>query len=119
MTTAPQKNTDMASAASPRGLVGLADVRFVALKGWEEYLHEGDQYLTTARRAFANQRQVFTAEILYNVIAMAIEKLVMGALMQSGNLPYNHTMRDLAEAMEERFPGRLGDIRERLLVLDA
>lgn len=119
MTTAPQKNTDMAPAASPRGLVGLSDIRFVAIKGWEEYLHEGDQYLTTARRAFANQRHAFTAEILYNVIAMAIEKLVMGALMQSGNLPYNHTMRDLAEAMEEHFPGRLGGIRERLLALDA
>ncbi|MBI5556622.1 MAG: hypothetical protein HY885_03215 [Deltaproteobacteria bacterium] len=109
----------MSSAAVPSGLVGFADIKSFAITGWEEYLREGEQYLTTARRAFANQRQAFTAEILYNVIAMAIEKLVMGALMQSGNLPYNHTMRDLAEAMEEHFPGRLGDIKDRLLALDA
>lgn len=119
MTMAPQKNTDMATAAARSGLIGFSDIKSFAINGWEEYLREGDQYLTTARRAFAGQRHAFTAEILYNVIAMAIEKLVMGALMQSGNLPYNHTMRDLAEAMEEHFPGRLGGISERLLALDA
>lgn len=119
MTTAHSKNSDMASTAFRSDLIGFGDIKSHAIKGWEEYLHEGNQYLTTARNAFAGQRHAFTAEILYNVIAMAIEKLVMGALMQSGNLPYNHTMRDLAEAMEEHFPGRLGTIRERLLALDA
>ena len=119
MTMAQENNTHMSPAAARSGLIGFSDIKFQSIKGWEEYLHEGDQYLTTARRAFAGHRHAFTAEILYNVIAMAIEKLVMGALMQSGNLPYNHTMRDLAEAMEEHFPGRLGNIRERLLALDA
>ncbi|MEW6520604.1 MAG: hypothetical protein AB1461_14455 [Thermodesulfobacteriota bacterium] len=119
MTTAHSKNSAMASNAFRSDLIGFGDIKSNAIKGWEEYLHEGNQYLTTARNAFAGQRHAFTAEILYNVIAMAIEKLVMGALMQSGNLPCNHTMRDLAEAMEEHFPGRLGTIRERLLALDA
>jgi len=119
MTTVHSKNSDMASTAFRSDLIGFGDIKSQAIKGWEEYLREGDQYLTTARNAFAGQRHAFTAEILYNVIAMAIEKLVMGALMQSGNLPYNHTMRDLAEAMEEHFPGRLGGIRDRLLALDA
>ncbi|MBU4263022.1 MAG: hypothetical protein KKC76_14295 [Proteobacteria bacterium] len=119
MTTAQPKNSDMASTAFRTDLIGFSDIKFQSIKGWEEYLHEGDQYLTTARNAFAGQRHAFTAEILYNVIAMAIEKLVMGALMQSGNLPYNHTMRDLAEAMEEHFPGRLGGIKDRLISLDA
>jgi HEPN domain-containing protein len=111
--------THILPAASGPGLIDFRDIRFHAITGWEEYLREGEQYLTTARRAYAKGRPVFTAEILYNLIAMAIEKLVMAALMQSGNLPYNHTMRDLAAAMEEHFPGRLGDLRERLLALDA
>jgi tRNA A37 threonylcarbamoyltransferase TsaD len=119
MTTSPHKNSDMTPPVFRSDLIGFSDIKSFAINGWEEYLREGDQYLTTARRAFAGQRHAFTAEILYNVIAMAIEKLVMGALMQSGNLPYNHTMRDLAEAMEEHFPGRLGGITERLLALDA
>ena len=119
MTTAQPKNSDMASTAFRSDLIGFGDIKSHAIKGWEEYLHEGDQYLTTARNAFAGQRHAFTAEILYNVIAMAIEKLVMGALMEQGKLPYNHTMRDLAEAMEEHFPGRLGGIRDRLISLDA
>ena len=119
MTTAQPKNSDMASTAFRTDLIGFGDIKSHAIKGWEEYLHEGDQYLTTARNAFAGQRHAFTAEILYNVIAMAIEKLVMGALMEQGKLPYNHTMRDLAEAMEEHFPGRLGGIKDRLISLDA
>ena len=118
MMMAAQKNNDGANPFRT-GLIGFEDIKSHAITGWEEFLREGRQYLNTARRAFAGRRQVFTAEILYNIIAMAIEKLVMAALMQSGNLPYNHTMRDLAEAMEEHFPGRLGNIKDRLLALDA
>lgn len=49
---------------------------------------------------------------------MAVEKFVMAALMRHGTMPYNHTMADLVEAMEETFPGALADIREGLLHLD-
>ena len=50
---------------------------------------------------------------------MAIEKFVMAALMRHGTLPYNHTMADLVESMEETFPGAIADIREGLLRLDS
>lgn len=105
---AQKNNTDMSPPVFRTDLIGFSDIKSQSIEGWEEYLREGRQYLNTASRAFTGRRSAFTSEILYNVIAMAIEKLVMGALMQSGNLPYNHTMRDLAEAMEEHFPGRLG-----------
>jgi len=114
-----QHNRNISPASSPPSLVAFNDIKPQAIKGWEEYLREGEQYLNTASRGFAGRRSVFTAEILYNLIAMAIEKMVMAALMEQGKLPYNHTMRDLAEAMEEHFPGRLGGITERLLALDA
>ena len=88
------------------------------ISGWHDFLEEGEAYLHTAKGAHANGRKVFTPEILYNIIAMSIEKFVMAALMKHGALPYNHTMADLVFAMDDVFPGYIGDIRDELLNLD-
>ena len=103
----------------PTGLVGFADIKSNPIGGWEVYLREGNQFLATANNGYAKRQQVFTAGILYNLVAMAIEKLIMALLMESGNLPYNHTMHDLVAAMEEFLPGDLGDLGEELKALDA
>lgn len=89
------------------------------ISGWEEYLHDGKAFLKTAAAAYAGRKRAFTPEILYNLVAMAIEKFVMAALMRHGTLPYNHTMKDLVEAMEATFPEAIADIREGMLRLDA
>ena len=89
-----------------------------AIQGWEEFLKDGNGFLRTAKGGYLRRKKKFTSEILYNIIAMAIEKFVMAALMRHGALPYNHTMADLVESMEETFPGALADIREGLLRLD-
>lgn len=89
------------------------------IQGWREFLRDGEGFLKTATAAHAKRRQVFTAEILYNLIAIAVEKFVMASLMRHGAMPYNHTMKDLVEAMEETFPGAIADIGEELLRLDA
>jgi len=99
-------------------LIGLQDIRVQPIEGWEDFLNEGEAYLKTASGAHARRREVFTPEILYNIIAMAIEKFVMAALMKHGALPYNHTMGDLVAAMEETFPGALQENRQQLLDLD-
>jgi len=88
------------------------------ISGWEDFWFEGKAFLKTASAAYAQQKKAFTTVILYNIIAMAIEKFVMTALMCEGKLPYNHTMKDLVEAMDEAFPGAMPDIREGLLQLD-
>lgn len=88
------------------------------ISGWEDFLREGEAYLKTAAGAHARRRDIFSAEILYNIIAMAIEKFVMAALMRHGTMPYNHTMGDLAEAMEETFCGAMGEMKEKLLAMD-
>ncbi|MBU0480315.1 MAG: hypothetical protein KKG47_04360 [Proteobacteria bacterium] len=106
--------------SSPPGrLVGFGDIKRPPIGGWQEYLRQGKQFLAAAVNGFARRRQVFTAEILYNLVAMAIEKLIMALLMESGNLPYNHTMHDLVEAMEEFLPGDLGPLGDELKALDA
>ena len=94
-------------------LVGFADIKRDPIGGWEEFLCEGNQYLATAGGGYAKRRQVFTTEILYNIIGMGIEKLIMALLMRSGNLAYNHTMHDLVESMEEFLPGMLTEKQAR------
>ena len=79
---------------------------------------DGEGFLRTAVGAYEKQKKVFTSEILYNIIAMAIEKFVMAALMRHGALPYNHTMKDLVEAMDETFPAAIDDLRDGLLKMD-
>jgi len=89
------------------------------IQGWQEFLEDGSKYLKTANGAFAKRKEIFTTGILYNIVAMSIEKFVMAALMRHGKLPYNHTMIDLVESMEATFPGAIADIREGLLQLDS
>lgn len=89
-----------------------------SIEGWEDYLKNGEGFLKTAAGAHGKQKKVFTPEILYNIIAMAIEKFIMAALMRQGTLPYNHTMKDLVEAMDETYPAAIDDLREGLLRMD-
>ena len=99
-------------------LVGFTDIRTLAIEDWEKFWGEGEQFLTLAENAFTKGKKAFTAEILYNLIAMAIEKLVMSALMHIGKLPYNHTMHDLADALEEWMPEAIEGKAEQLRALD-
>lgn len=88
------------------------------IQGWEDFWSEGKAFLKTASAAYAQQKKAFTTVILYNIIAMAIEKFVMTVLMCEGKLPNNHTMKDLVDAMDEVFPDSMAGIREGLLNLD-
>lgn len=101
-------------------VVGLPEIKAEpeSILGWEEYLHDGDSFLRTALAAYQKGKKAFTPEILYNIVAMAIEKLVMAALMHKGALPYNHTMGDLVAAMDEVFPEAITEIKVGLLDLD-
>ncbi|KPK35091.1 MAG: hypothetical protein AMK70_06040 [Nitrospira bacterium SG8_35_1] len=89
-----------------------------SIDGWQEFFDHGNGYLGTAVAAFEKRKKAYSAGILYNLVAMAIEKFVMAALMRHGTMPYNHTMVDLVEAMEKTFPGELTELRAGLLQLD-
>ena len=89
-----------------------------AISGWKEFSQDGEGYLKTAIAGHERRQDIFTSEILYNIIAMAIEKFAMAALMRHGAMPYNHTMVDLVEAMEETFPHAIEEIRDGLIALD-
>ena len=100
-------------------LVGFADIRPQAIDDWGLYRLEGEQFLNLAENAFRKKKKAFTTEILYNLIAMAIEKLVMSALMEIGRLPYNHTMHDLVAALEEWLPETIRDMADAVRRLDS
>ena len=101
-----------------QALVGFADIRPQAIDDWEQYRLEGHQYLNLAQSAFVNKNKAFTAEIIYNLMAMGIEKLVMASLMEIGRLPYNHTMHDLVAALEQWLPEAIRDLEEQVRDLD-
>ena len=65
--------------------------------GYEAFFDEGNKYLKTARGG-VKRPAVFTTEILYNIIGLAIEKHIMAALMAKGCLADNHTFTDLVDA---------------------
>ncbi len=64
----------------------------------ETFFEEGRKYLKTARGGL-KRPEVFTEEILYNVVAMAMEKTIMGILIYNGTLADNHTFSDLVDAL--------------------
>lgn len=99
-------------------LVGFNDIRTQAIDDWQQFKTEGVQYLGLAERAFRKGHKTFTPDILYNLIAMAIEKMVMSALMAIGRLPYNHTMHDLVAALEQWLPETVRGMEEPIRSLD-
>lgn len=70
---------------------------------WQEFMQEGDAYLKAARGG-QKRPGVFTPEILYNLLAMAIEKHMMAALIFKGTLADNHTFTDLIQSAEAVCP---------------
>lgn len=67
---------------------------------WSEFFDEGDAYLKTARGG-QKRPAIFTPEILYNILGLAIEKHVMAALVSKGTLADNHTFTDLIDATKQ------------------
>ncbi len=67
-----------------------------ATEEWRAFWQEGESFA----KLCTSRAKPFTNEIRYNLAGMAVEKLVMGALMYKGALPDGHTLRDLMDAVE-------------------
>jgi hypothetical protein len=84
--------------------------------GVQEFWIEGQQYLKVARQAWPN-KPIFTPEIVYQLCAMAIEKLCMAWMTQEKQLPENHTLRDLVRNGDKIDPWPIG-LKVRLMRMD-
>ena len=60
---------------------------------WSIWLREAHQYL----KAGKNEKKRFDNSILYNLLAMSLEKFVMAILGYNLMLPVNHKFTDLVE----------------------
>ena len=90
----------------------------VKIADWQVYRSDGIQFLNTARAAHARRKKAFSAETLYNLTCMGIEKLIMAFLMSRGDLAENHTMHDLARALTSYLDGA-DDLSRKLDYLDS
>ena len=63
---------------------------------WDEFYSHGIQYMKTVEKS-GERKDLFTPVIIYNMSALAIEKLLMGVLILHGDLPYSHTLGGMAD----------------------
>lgn len=88
----------------------------VQIRDWHTFLRDGEQFIKTARFAHMKRKKGFSQDALYNLTCMGIEKLIMALLMKKGDLAENHTMQDLAGALQKHI-GSCPEIEEKLLFL--
>ncbi len=70
---------------------------------YEEYVKDGEGYLRAAVNG-QKRPEIFTPEIIYNILAMAIEKFVMATLISRKMMADNHTFIDLIGAAAQISP---------------
>lgn len=63
---------------------------------WNDFYIQGIQYMHAAEKSIV-RGDVFTPVIIYNISAIAIEKLIMGACMSAGELPLCHSLSGMAD----------------------
>lgn len=63
---------------------------------WDDFYSYGVMYMSIVEKSAA-RRDHFTPVLIYNMSAIAIEKLIMGVLIQNGTLPFCHTLSGMAE----------------------
>ena len=75
----------------------------IQIEDWRIYRRDGEQFLHTAFEAHRQKKKAFSADTLYNLTCMGIEKLIMAFLMSRGDLAENHTMTDLDRALQQHL----------------
>jgi hypothetical protein len=63
---------------------------------WVDFYNQGIQYMRATEKS-VSRKEIFTPVIIYNMSSIAIEKLIMGACMFDGTLPFCHTLSGMAE----------------------
>ena len=75
----------------------------VAISGWEDHILSGRQYLKTARNGRA-RREVFNNELVFQLTAMAMEKLMVGICQYHHRMPTDHTLSGLVRGLAPVCP---------------
>lgn len=84
---------------------------------WRQFFREGDQFLALAAKGL-DRPEKFSAETLYNLTAMAMEKHLMALFLANNSLPEGHTLTGML-AHGERFLAIDGEMLATLAAMDA
>lgn len=86
------------------------------VRGWPDYVAEGRQYLKTARGG-RNRPAVFTNELLSHLIALSVEKFLVGMCLRQGHMPADHTLGGIVSAVQRLYPMDPG-LAEEIALMD-
>ncbi|MDC7221148.1 MAG: hypothetical protein PQJ59_14525 [Spirochaetales bacterium] len=86
------------------------------LDEWEMYLEHGDEFYRCAKGGF-DKPEKFNTDALFNLAAMAIEKMSMGFLMKNSMMPEGSGFQNLVNSMNEVSP-LPSDLEEEIVGLD-
>jgi len=78
-------------------------VQIQSITGWQEHILAGHEYLKTAKNGLARPA-VFNNELIFQMAAMAIEKLIVGMAHYHHQIPEDNTLSGLVEALSTVCP---------------
>ncbi len=70
---------------------------------WQMHIAAGRQYLHTAVKG-RRRRAVFNNELVFQLAAMAVEKLIVGLVQYHQQMPADHTLSGLAAGLTQVSP---------------
>ncbi|WP_319405228.1 hypothetical protein [uncultured Desulfosarcina sp.] len=74
-----------------------------SITGWHEHILAGSKYLKTASNG-RSRPGVFNNELIFQLAAMAIENLIVGVSQYHHQMPVDHTLSGLVEALSPACP---------------
>jgi len=74
-----------------------------SITGWQDHILAGREYLKTASNGVCRPA-VFNNELIFQMAAMAIEKLIVGMAHYHHQMPADHTLSGLVAALSEVCP---------------
>jgi hypothetical protein len=87
--------------------------------GWQDHILAGRKYLKTASKGLSRPA-VFTNELIFQLTALAIEKLIVGMCQYHRQMPLDHSLSGLVEALAPvcRLDDKLADRIKRIEQID-
>lgn len=70
-----------------------------SITGWQDHIVGGRKYLETANKGLSRP-SVFNNELIFQLAAMAIEKLIVGVSQYHRLMPFDHTLSGLVAGLQ-------------------
>jgi hypothetical protein len=74
-----------------------------SISGWQDYIQAGREYLKTASNG-VSRPAVFNNELVFQLAAMAIERLIVGLAHYHHQMPVDNTLSGLVESLSAICP---------------